>query len=59
MNNKQAIKMVEQQFEEAKRWQHILQDTQSDEDFKQATLGIHAIGIVLELAKKKVEELEE
>lgn len=59
MKNKQAIKMVEQQFEEAKRWQHILQDTQSDEDFKQATLGIHAMGIVLELAKKQVEEFEE
>ena len=59
MNNKQAIKMVEQQFEEAKRWQHILQDNQSDEDFKQATLGIHAMGIVLELAKKQVKELEE
>lgn len=58
MNNKQAIKMVERQFEESKRWQHILQDTQSDEDFKQATLGIHAMGIVLELAKKQVKELK-
>lgn len=59
MNNRQAIKVVEQQFNDAKRWQHLLQDQQTEEDFKHAVTGIHAIGIVLELAKKQVEELEE
>ena len=59
MNNKQAIKMVEQQFEGTKRWQHLMMHTKSDEDFKKAMLEINAMGAVLELAKKQVEELEE
>lgn len=59
MNNRQAIKVVEQQFNDAKKWQHLLQDQQTEEDFKHAVTGIHAMGIVLELAKKQVEELEE
>ena len=53
MNNKQAIKLVQQQIEEAKRWQHLLRGQQSSERV------IHAMGIILELAKKQVEELEE
>ncbi len=57
MNEKQAIKVVEQQFNDAKRWQYLLQTQQSDEEFKQATAGIHAMGIVLELAKKQVKGL--
>ena len=59
MNNKQAIKMVEQQFEEAKRWQHILQGVQTDDDFKQSNAGINTMETVLELAKRYIEELEE
>lgn len=59
MNNKQAIEIVEQQFNDAKRWLYLLQTQQSDEEFKQATLGIHAMGVVLELAKKQVEVKEE
>lgn len=58
MKSKQAIKIVEQQFEDAKRWQYLLRDQQTEEN-KQATDGIHAMGIVIELAKKQVEELEE
>ena len=59
MNNKQAIKIVEQQFEDSKRWQHLMRHTKSDEDFKKAMLEINAMGAVLELAKKQVEGLEQ
>lgn len=59
MNNRQAIKVVEQQFNDAKKWQHLLQDQQTEEDFKHAVTGIHAIGIVLDLARERVKELEE
>lgn len=56
MNEEHAINLVQQQFEEAKRWQHLLQGQQSREETLQAMTGIHALGIVLELAKKQVEE---
>lgn len=58
MNNKQAIEIVEQQFNDAKRWLYLLQTQQSDEEFKQATAGIHAMGTVLELAKEYLTYLE-
>lgn len=59
MNEQQAIEIVQQQFEESKRWQHVLRSQQSEDDYKHAITGIHALGIVLELAKKQVEEVEE
>ena len=59
MNNKQAINLVQQQFKEAKLWFDLLKEQQTEEEMQQAFIGILAMGIVLDLAKKQIEEEEQ